>query len=111
MAGRAGRAGRLAPLAFIDETWAKTDMIRERGRAAGGPGQPRLTQSPKVRGDRSGRRQLALPAALRQLVDFKVKFGGAVGSRTPDLLIANEALYRLSYGPSSREVPREGRGT
>jgi hypothetical protein len=25
--------------------------------------------------------------------------GGAEGSRTPDLLIANEALYQLSYGP------------
>ncbi len=25
--------------------------------------------------------------------------GGAVGNRTPDLLIANEALYHLSYGP------------
>src|SRR5579872_6179130 len=28
--------------------------------------------------------------------------GGAEGSRTPDLLIANEALYQLSYGPTSR---------
>ena len=27
--------------------------------------------------------------------------GGAEGSRTPDLLIANEALYQLSYGPRS----------
>jgi hypothetical protein len=27
------------------------------------------------------------------------KAGGAEGSRTPDLLIANEALYQLSYGP------------
>jgi hypothetical protein len=27
------------------------------------------------------------------------KDGGAEGSRTPDLLIANEALYQLSYGP------------
>ena len=25
--------------------------------------------------------------------------GGAEGNRTPDLLIANEALYQLSYGP------------
>ncbi len=28
------------------------------------------------------------------------KAGGAEGNRTPDLLIANEALYHLSYGPS-----------
>ena len=26
-------------------------------------------------------------------------FGGAEGSRTPDLVIANDALYQLSYGP------------
>jgi hypothetical protein len=25
--------------------------------------------------------------------------GGAEGSRTPDLLIANETLYQLSYDP------------
>ena len=25
--------------------------------------------------------------------------GGAMGSRTPDLLIANETLYQLSYDP------------
>jgi hypothetical protein len=27
--------------------------------------------------------------------------GGAVGDRTPDLLIANEALSQLSYGPET----------
>ncbi len=26
--------------------------------------------------------------------------GGAEGSRTPDLLIANETLYQLSYDPN-----------
>jgi hypothetical protein len=26
--------------------------------------------------------------------------GGAEGSRTPDLLIANETLYQLSYDPA-----------
>jgi hypothetical protein len=26
--------------------------------------------------------------------------GGAKGSRTPDLLIANETLYQLSYDPT-----------
>ena len=30
----------------------------------------------------------------------RAKAGGAEGSRTPDLLIANEALYQLSYDPS-----------
>ena len=28
-----------------------------------------------------------------------VESGGAEGSRTPDLLIANETLYQLSYDP------------
>jgi hypothetical protein len=27
------------------------------------------------------------------------RIGGAEGSRTPDLVIANDALYQLSYGP------------
>jgi hypothetical protein len=30
------------------------------------------------------------------------KAGGAEGSRTPDLLIANETLYQLSYDPNQR---------
>ena len=29
------------------------------------------------------------------------KDGGAKGIRTPDLLIANEMLYQLSYDPST----------
>ncbi len=32
--------------------------------------------------------------------------GGAEGSRTPDLVIANDALYQLSYGPPT--PPDEG---
>ena len=34
--------------------------------------------------------------------------GGAEGSRTPDLLIANEALYQLSYGPFLEGKARAG---
>ena len=30
---------------------------------------------------------------------LRAKAGGAEGSRTPDLLIANETLYQLSYDP------------
>ena len=30
---------------------------------------------------------------------IRAKDGGAEGSRTPDLLIANETLYQLSYDP------------
>ena len=39
-------------------------------------------------------RQSSLSAALR------AKTGGAEGIRTPDLLIANQPLYQLSYDPS-----------
>src|SRR5215475_2806841 len=35
------------------------------------------------------------------------KAGGAEGGRTPDLLIANEALSQLSYGPA--EVQQSGK--
>ena len=37
----------------------------------------------------------------RSPISYKLflRNGGAEGSRTPDLLIANEALYQLSYGP------------
>ena len=31
--------------------------------------------------------------------------GGAKESRTPDLLIANETLYQLSYSPLPRKLP------
>jgi hypothetical protein len=40
----------------------------------------------------------AASAALR------AKAGGAEGSRTPDLLIANETLYQLSYDPDQFAV-------
>jgi hypothetical protein len=30
----------------------------------------------------------------------EIQNGGAEGSRTPDLLIANETLYQLSYDPN-----------
>lgn len=29
-----------------------------------------------------------------------MKSGGAEGNRTPGLIIANDALYQLSYGPT-----------
>src|SRR5690606_16496090 len=37
--------------------------------------------------------------ARRLLCDIGKCPGGAEGSRTPDLVIANDALYQLSYGP------------
>jgi hypothetical protein len=38
--------------------------------------------------------------------DYSIKadFGGARGSRTPDLLNAIQALSQLSYGPSREQV-------
>src|SRR5215510_12528460 len=35
------------------------------------------------------------------------KAGGAEGGRTPDLLIANEALSQLSYGPAEVQQSRK----
>ena len=31
--------------------------------------------------------------------------GGAEGNRTPDLVIANDALSQLSYGPKEKSIP------
>ncbi len=39
-----------------------------------------------------------------RLPGFNFKYGGAKGGRTPDLLIANETLYQLSYGPTPDAV-------
>ncbi len=40
-------------------------------------------------------------ACQREMTHKLLRFrnGGAEGSRTPDLLIANETLYQLSYDP------------
>ena len=40
------------------------------------------------------------PVMRKLLIERRLKSnGGAEGSRTPDLLIANETLYQLSYDP------------
>jgi hypothetical protein len=41
---------------------------------------------------------------------FGGRIGGAEGSRTPDLLIANETLYQLSYdpAPSANKIAGDG---
>ena len=53
---------------------------------------------PAVEADASLRNRQALECAEENhLVGI---FGGAEGGRTPDLLIANEALSQLSYGPA-----------
>jgi hypothetical protein len=36
---------------------------------------------------------------------FQTADGGAVGNRTPDLVIANDALYQLSYSPNLNSAP------
>jgi hypothetical protein len=40
------------------------------------------------------------------------KIGGAKGGRTPDLVIANDALYQLSYDPNlnAGKVPEPYKG-
>ena len=44
-------------------------------------------------------RPAALPEAQKLPILSGFCAGGAEGGRTPDLLIANEALSQLSYGP------------
>src|SRR5882762_624164 len=44
------------------------------------------------------------PLRSSRLMSFRAKDGGAEGSRTPDLLIANETLYQLSYDPIHQSV-------
>ena len=56
-------------------------------------------------GQMAGRAQMEkeiIPVELQGRIRgaVRVKAGGAEGSRTPDLLIANEALSQLSYGPA-----------
>ena len=46
--------------------------------------------------------KLLPPFGTRQTFLNDVRDGGAEGSRTPDLFIANEALYQLSYDPIHR---------
>ena len=43
--------------------------------------------------------QLGTDRAIKQNCTAVKRLGGAEGDRTPDLLIANEALSQLSYGP------------
>ena len=42
------------------------------------------------------------------ILTFAIWGGGAEGDRTPDLLIANEALSQLSYGPATSPGRPEG---
>src|SRR5688572_27231839 len=44
----------------------------------------------------------SVPGSGRNSGNQKRSFGGAEGSRTPDLLIANETLYQLSYDPAPK---------
>lgn len=46
------------------------------------------------------------PDPVQTLVDQGP--GGAEGSRTPDLVIANDALYQLSYGPQTPRITGAG---
>jgi hypothetical protein len=45
-----------------------------------------------------------LPCAAPAVFPHEIRYGGAEGSRTPDLLIANETLYQLSYDPNQLAV-------
>ena len=56
---------------------------------------------------------MALPTTMSGLVSQRRKShggGGAEGNRTPDLLIANEALSQLSYSPAVQAADNADRG-
>jgi hypothetical protein len=57
-------------------------------------------------------RENVLALALKTFTSGKVGGGdgGGKGSRTPDLLIANETLYQLSYTPTERQSIAPGLG-
>jgi hypothetical protein len=44
--------------------------------------------------------QLGRPIDLKLAIGRSIGYGGAEGIRTPDLLLAKQALSRLSYSPN-----------
>jgi hypothetical protein len=57
------------------------------------------SRSPLVRTLNPARLRYATARQPSPSAALRAKAGGAEGSRTPDLLIANETLYQLSYDP------------
>ncbi len=57
-----------------------------------------------------GRPQIALVPKYASYARHIKKYGGAAGNRTPDLVIANDALSQLSYSPlfETRKAWRTG---
>ena len=45
-----------------------------------------------------------LSSACSNQLSYKPKNGGAEEARTPDILLAKQALYQLSYSPKSLEL-------
>ena len=45
-----------------------------------------------------------LSSACSNQLSYKPKNGGAEETRTPDILLAKQALYQLSYSPKSLEL-------
>ena len=85
---------------------ADTDELLQHGGTIGdhaGTYQGHPATSPRVRASMkpqlSNRRAARCEAASKVLISF----GGAKGSRTPDLLNAIQALSQLSYGPGRAE--------
>ena len=54
---------------------------------------------------------LAFVTVGPQVVDGFEKAGGDEGIRTPDLLVANEALYQLSYIPNRGAAAHHSKNT
>ncbi len=81
-------------------TWAGMRRLRPAGSAYTGCGKLAMSHSQQC-GLRRGL-QILSTAMLLLIHSESRGGGGAEGNRTPDLLIANEALSQLSYSPAVR---------
>ena len=74
---------------ICDASADSRSRVRRAAYLAGSPAVPRHHESKR-----------AQPVSLAKPLFPLDRFGGAVGNRTPDLDIANVALYQLSYDPN-----------
>jgi hypothetical protein len=72
--------------------------LRQHSQILGEREPPGASQPKQIERPRASTRGLDF-GLTRISANFQKRAGGAKGNRTPDLFIANEALYQLSYSP------------
>ena len=77
---------------------------RDQQRAVGHTGLPGRSSPPFLRPYTPGFARRATPGRLPSPPLGRTKLGGADGIRTHDLLVANQALSQLSYGPLPLQI-------